>query len=174
MSNTRQSWLSQPLRLSKFGWDFIDVSKHRSAWWWDLWELITHYQQVISRHVTVAAAGAPASHNTSELHHHSSSNTTEWMNLLWNLSFLQLIPSFRQSMKSRTYNTTNQTVNPWTNEWAKEQAASGPLIISLWIFLFLYFTISTDQNVCWNPNMVLFLVAVHNQNIAWQQILISS
>ena len=64
-----------------------------------------------------------------------------------------------------------QRVGRW---WAKVWAASGPLIISLWIFLFLYFTISTDRNVCRNLNMFLFLVALHNQNIAWQRILISS
>ena len=34
------------------------------------------------------------------------------LNLPLNLLFLQMFSSFSQSMKSHTYNTTNQTVNP--------------------------------------------------------------
>ena len=64
-----------------------------------------------------------------------------------------------------------QRVGRW---WAKVWVTSGSLIISLWIFLFSYFTISKDRNICRNLYIVLFLVALHNQNIAWQWILISS
>ena len=115
--------------------------------------------------------------------------------MLLNLPFLQRLPMIPSS-QSMKYNAANQT-NQWIpycggsepmggpksgllagqrvgRWWAKVWAASGPLIISLWIFLFLYFTISTDRNVCRNLNMVLFLVALHNQNITWQQILIYS
>ena len=138
-----------------------------------------NWSPIISRHVTAAAAGAP-SYNISELHHHSSSNTTEspvksfilaeiahdsilQLIYVWNL--VPTIPPTRLWLLCQDWCPTVSGC-PW--------AHSGPLIISLWLFLFLYFTISTDQNVCWNLNTVFFLVAVHNQNIAWQRILIYS
>jgi hypothetical protein len=104
---------------------------------------------------------------------------------------------FTQPIKYPTYKTTNQTnhlwmLHPasphftlsmeggcilwreWTEEWSNEWAASGPLVIFLQFFWFLYSLISTDQNPGWNLNTVLFMVRLHNQKISWQWILITS